>query len=198
MAVSRCHRPVSSSVTLAGMPTSSTSPPGAVTLSAWSMESDEPTQSTTWRKPPVSWLPTASEPDRRRTQRGSSSGSHTTSAPSSLARRFCSAYLAVTTMGLELVARAGAAEMAASVSRPSVPAPMITVSSPWYRSAAWAAQAVGSIITAASSDRSSGTSTSWLGCATMPVDQPPPVSAQKPVCTPGSRWPKAMRSHRLM
>ena len=45
---------------------------------------------------------------------------------------------------------------------------------------------------------SSGTATSWLGWATISVDQPPPVDSQKPVCRPGSRWPKAMRSHRLM
>ena len=30
------------------------------------------------------------------------------------------------------------------------------------------------------------------------VDHPPPVSVQKPVCRPGSRWPKAMRSQRLI
>ena len=42
---------------------------------------------------------------------------------------------------------------------------------------------------------SSGTAYSWLSWATRPaVDQPPPVSAQKPVWIPGARCPKAMCS----
>ena len=49
-------------------------------------------------------------------------------------------------------------------------------------------------MTAASSLMSAGTACSWLGWATICVDQPPPVSQQKPVCRPGSRSPKAMRS----
>ena len=61
-------------------------------------------------------------------------------------------------------------------------------------SAPCTAQAVGSTMTAASSDMSAGTACSWLGWATIRVDQPPPVSQQKPVCRPGSRSPKAMRS----
>ena len=50
--------------------------------------------------------------------------------------------------------------------------------------AAWTAHAVGSTITAASSVRSSGTACSWVSWATMNVDQPPPVSLQKPALQP--------------
>ena len=48
------------------------------------------------------------------------------------------------------------------------------------------AQATGSTVTASASLSPSGTAKSWLAWATRPgVDQPPPVSAQKPVCSPG-------------
>ncbi len=53
------------------------------------------------------------------------------------------------------------------------------------------AHAAGSTITAASSLKSSGTAWSWLSWATMAVDQPPPVSAQEPICRPGSISPRA-------
>ena len=41
-------------------------------------------------------------------------------------------------------------------------------------------------MTAARSSSSSGTSCNWLGCATIEVDQPPPVDSQKPLWRPGS------------
>ncbi len=43
--------------------------------------------------------------------------------------------------------------------------------------------------TAASSGRSLGTGCSWLSWATKASDQPPPVSWQYPVCSPGAMWP---------
>ncbi len=43
--------------------------------------------------------------------------------------------------------------------------------------AAWTAQAAGSTMTASSSERSSGTSCSWLSCATSPLDRAPGVAA---------------------
>ena len=94
------------------------------------------------------------------------------------------------------------------MSSPSVPAPITTTgpsanSGAWWAAAAtapaaWTAHAVGSIITAASSERSSGTAMSWSGWASISSDQPPPVSQQNPDCRPGSRWPKATRSQRLI
>ena len=48
---------------------------------------------------------------------------------------------------------------------------------------------VGSTITAPSSLSSPGTTCNWDSWATSPSDQPPPVSAQKPVCRPGFKWP---------
>ncbi len=93
-----------------------------------------------------------------------------------------------------LVARC---ETAAVTSSPSVPAPSTATTSPsaiGAPSTACTAQATGSTITAASSLSASGTAWSWLAWATSPdVDQPPPVSAQNPVCSPGRRWPKARR-----
>ncbi len=81
------------------------------------------------------------------------------------------------------------------MARPRVPAPTTaTTSSAWMSAdkAACTAQAVGSTITASSSEKASGTWWIWEGWATRPaVDQPPPVSAQKPVCSPGARSPKA-------
>ena len=56
------------------------------------------------------------------------------------------------------------------------------------------AHAVGSTMTAASSLISAGTAWSCDSWATMNVDQPPPVSQQKPDCRPGSMCPNAMRS----
>ena len=44
-------------------------------------------------------------------------------------------------------------------------------------------------MTAASSLQAAGTSCSWSSWATRASDQPPPVSAQNPVCSPGLRWP---------
>ena len=62
--------------------------------------------------------------------------------------------------------------------------------------AACTAHAVGSTITASSSESSSGTGCSWASWATRPpADHPPPVSLQNPICRPGARWPKATRSH---
>ena len=47
-------------------------------------------------------------------------------------------------------------------------------------------------MTASWSVKVSGTAWSWLAWAISgAVDQPPPVSVQKPVCRPGSRAPKA-------
>ncbi len=80
-------------------------------------------------------------------------------------------------------------------SSPSVPAPSTATTSPspiGAPSTAFTAQATGSTVTASASLRPSGTAWSWLVCATRPdVDQPPPVSAQKPVWRPGRMWPKA-------
>ena len=84
------------------------------------------------------------------------------------------------------------------VSRPSVPLPMRATRPASTSDAACTAQAVGSTSTAASSDRSSGTATSWDSWATISVDQPPPVLSQNPHCRPGSRSPKPMRSQWLM
>ncbi len=83
---------------------------------------------------------------------------------------------------------------AATTHSPSVPAPSTATSPPpgtWARKAAWMAQAAGSTITAPSSDSASGTRWIWLAWATSDVDQPPPVSAQYPVCRPGLRCPMA-------
>lgn len=45
----------------------------------------------------------------------------------------------------------------------------------------------GSISTATPSAMSSGTTCSWERWTSISVDQPPPVSAQQPVCSPGLR-----------
>ena len=71
-----------------GMPTTSTSPPGRATPSAWVSESAEPTQSMTTSAPPVGRPPTTNEPVAARMARPSSFGSATQSAPSSVAS-FC-------------------------------------------------------------------------------------------------------------
>ena len=70
---------------------------------------------------------------------------------------------------------------AATVNRPRQPAPITsTVSSGWapVRSAAWMAQASGSVSIAAPSVKASGTSYSWDSWATSSSPQPPPVSWQ--------------------
>jgi len=54
------------------------------------------------------------------------------------------------------------------------------------------AQAVGSMRTASSSVNASGTVTSCDSWAVNAIDQPPPVVSQKPVWSPGSRWPNAI------
>ena len=46
--------------------------------------------------------------------------------------------------------------------------------------------------------RPSGTACSWVRWATSCSPQPPPVSAQKPVCSPGETWPTVIRSQRLV
>ncbi len=77
-----------------------------------------------------------------------------------------------------------------------MPAPSTATTAPGstFAMTACTAHAVGSTMTAASSLMPSGTACSCDSCATMNVDQPPPVSQQKPDCRPGSMCPKAMRS----
>ena len=65
------------------------------------------------------------------------------------------------------------------------------------RRTVWIAQASGSTITALRWSRSSGTTCSWLLCATSIWLQPPLVSVQKPVWMPAETWPVVMWSQRL-
>ena len=178
-----------------GMPTAWIVAPGAAMRSAWAIDSGEPTQSTTASAPPPSWpLSYRIVPDRLRTARSSSPGATTTSAPSSAASaRWCGC------LAVAIRSTSGrTSRSAAMVSRPSVPLPMSATRPASTWAAACTAQAVGSTITAASSESSAGTATSWLSWATISVDQPPPVLSQKPHCRPGSRSPKPMRSQWLM
>src|SRR5918996_1535373 len=99
------------------MPTASTVPPGATTPRAWASVASLPTQSPTAATPPVSWSPITIDPVVARTARASSSGSHSTSAPSSLAQRRCSGCLAAATISVAGDRR----RSAAMVSSPSVP-----------------------------------------------------------------------------
>ncbi len=163
--------------------------------SAWAIDSSLPTQSITTSAPPVSVPDASSERERRRTARTSCSGSIATSAPSSSANvRWC-AYLAPTASHAGGVSWASAA----TVHRPRVPAPStatVVVASTPAAMAACTAQAVGSTITASSSESSSGTGWSCASWATRPpLDHPPPVSVQNPIWSPGARRPKATRSH---
>ncbi len=137
--------------------------------------------------------PRARVPVARRTARRSSPGSTTGGGPQLDGQLALGGYLAAATM----VPAGVKARRAATVSRPRVPEPITATVSPSVTPAARApctAQAVGSTSTAASSVMSAGTGCSWLGWATIWVDQPPPVSQQNPDCRPGSRSPKAMRS----
>ncbi len=87
---------------------------------------------------------------------------------------------------------------AAMVSRPSVPAPM-TATSPGSDRPRRVDRAggrldehgvlVGQVVGHARRAATRGRRTR--------CDQPPPVDSQNPVCSPGSRWPNAMRSHRF-
>ena len=177
------------------MPIMTTRPVGRVMANAVARLSAEPTQSIVTAAPPVSRdveapcvpfvlrvpfvprVPRTCVPVRRRTARASSPGSQTTVAPSARARsRWCGCLAPITVLhsGAKLAS-------AARVSSPRVPAPMIATVSPGRtraRIAPWTAHAVGSTSTAAWSVMSSGTACSWLGCATIEVDQPPPVSQQ--------------------
>ena len=76
-----------------GMPTSTTWPPGSVM--AWAIDADEPTQSTATSAPPVGRPPTTNELVAERTERLSSLGAATQSAPSSVASRRWWAYFTV-------------------------------------------------------------------------------------------------------
>ena len=145
------------------------SSPGRTTSRDCSRESPVPTQSTTRSTPPVSrsMLPSpaskASDPESRLAALLCSPGLTTWSAPSSRASLRCEGCFATATS----VPGRQSALMAAMTQRPKVPAPSTTTRSPPVMSAAQAActaQAAGSTMTAASSERSSGISCSWLSC----------------------------------
>ena len=89
---------------------------------------------------------------------------------------------------------------ASTVSSPTVPAPTTTTRAPAgmsTRRTEWIAQASGSTSTARSSGNVSGTGCSREAWATSCRLQPPPVSAQKPVCRPAESTPVVTWSQRL-
>ena len=163
------------------------------------MEAWLPTQSKTTSAPSVSRPPTTSEPAWRRTARSSWSGATVMSAPRDSANWRWWPCLAPTSTR-HPASGSATCRSAATVARPSVPAPMTATTSrgstPADRTAC-TAHAVGSTMTASSSEKDSGTACSWEVCtARSAVDHPPPVSVQKPVWRPGARSPKATLPHR--
>ncbi len=138
-----------------GMPTTTTRPLGRTMASDCSSEAVLPTQSSTTSAPSVSRPPSTSDRDRARTARASWSWGTAMSAPRSRASSRWWAYLAPTTNVAGCVGRTSRWR-AATVARPRVPAPTTaTRSSSWMPadSAACTAQAVGSTITASSSEK---------------------------------------------